>query len=250
MANKGAFDDLDVALAIGLGPINMTGLATLTAQELVMTFKGKAAHAQAKPHTGQNALKACIATFNLIDMLRQQMKQDVRINGIILDGGETPGAIPERSVAHFNIGCLDGNEHRQLFDQIKSCAVAACQATCCKVEFEAGLVFQEMKLNPTLINIIESKMEEVGLEVSKNRDINGGTGHTDVGNVSQVVAADNIFIEMGADLMPHTVEYREACRSELGHNAIMNGARVGALCGLEIFTHPELVEAIHKDFNG
>lgn len=247
MADRGAFDDLDVALALTVGPTSMTGLASLAVQGLGMRFWGRAAHANARPQDGRNALKACILTFNLVDAMRQQFSSDVRVNGIITDGGQSAGIIPERAAARFNVGCLDYGQQRALFTQVQGCATAASQSSGCEVAFEPGILYREMNLNPSLIALIETKMREVGLEVTPP-GFQGGTGGTDVGNVSQITPADSVWIAMGEHLMPHTPEYREACMSEPGHEAIVNGARVGALLGLELFTRPEALAKIRRDF--
>ena len=50
-------------------------------------FTGKAAHAAADPWEGVNALDAVIQTFNNVGMLRQQIRPDARIHGIVTNGG-------------------------------------------------------------------------------------------------------------------------------------------------------------------
>ena len=50
-------------------------------------FTGKAAHASVDPWEGVNALDAVIQTFNNVSMLRQQMRPDARIHGIVTNGG-------------------------------------------------------------------------------------------------------------------------------------------------------------------
>ncbi|MFW6116175.1 MAG: amidohydrolase [bacterium] len=247
MANEGAFDDLSVALALSVAPTNMTGLRTLAAQEFVMTFQGRAAHAEARPGEGRNALTACVATFSLVDGLRAGFASDARVNGIVLQGGESTGAIPERAVAVFNVACLDEDNHLGLVDQIHGCAEAGSRATGCTVDIEPRLLYRPMRLNRPLIRLIRRKMQEIGLEVC-SAGFGGGTGRTDLGNVSHVVPVDTVWIGIGNDLMPHTPQYLAACRSEAGHRAIINGARVGALCGLEIFNRPQTLQEIQEEF--
>ena len=52
------------------------------------TFKGKSAHAAASPHKGINALRGVMLTFNCVDQLREHLRQDVRIHGVVAKGGE------------------------------------------------------------------------------------------------------------------------------------------------------------------
>src|SRR6266699_1436389 len=49
-------------------------------------FSGTAAHASADPWEGVNALDAVIQTFNNVSMLRQQIRPESRIHGIVTNG--------------------------------------------------------------------------------------------------------------------------------------------------------------------
>ena len=54
----------------------------------IFIFKGKSAHAAAAPHKGINALRGVLLTFNCVDQLREHVRQDVRIHGIVAKGGD------------------------------------------------------------------------------------------------------------------------------------------------------------------
>ena len=58
------------------------------------TFFGRSSHAAAYPEEGVNALDGAIQTFNGINALRQHLRQDVRVHGIITQGGVAPNVIP------------------------------------------------------------------------------------------------------------------------------------------------------------
>ena len=55
----------------------------------------KTAHAAASPEEGINALDAVIQLYNGINALRQQLPSDVRIHGVITEGGKAPNIIPD-----------------------------------------------------------------------------------------------------------------------------------------------------------
>ena len=65
-------------------------------------YHGKAAHAAAAPEAGINALNAVIHLFTGIDALRQHLRDDVRIHGVITDGGLAPNVVPEFAAANFH----------------------------------------------------------------------------------------------------------------------------------------------------
>ena len=91
MLDAGVFDDVDVALSSHPAS-NLTAIPTeipmgqrwsLAMVGYRYAFHGKAAHAAAVPYEGINALNAVIHLFTGIDALRQHLKPDVRIHGVI-----------------------------------------------------------------------------------------------------------------------------------------------------------------------
>src|SRR5205823_3207993 len=66
-------------------------------------YAGKASHASADPWAGVNALDACVGTYNAVSMLRQQVRPDCRIHGIITNGGQAANIIPEQAAATFYV---------------------------------------------------------------------------------------------------------------------------------------------------
>ena len=70
-------------------------------------FFGKAAHASSWPWRGVNALNAVIQLFVAMDAMRQQLRPDARVHGIISQGGAQPNIIPEYASAEFYLRSLD-----------------------------------------------------------------------------------------------------------------------------------------------
>jgi hypothetical protein len=66
----------------------------LALDPIKFTFRGKTAHAAGAPWDGLNALNGLQLFFHAIDMLRQHVKPDVRIHGIVISGGTAPNIVP------------------------------------------------------------------------------------------------------------------------------------------------------------
>ena len=83
--------------AFGRGPtvVLVHGLGTGALRRAVQEFLA-ASHGRDVISTASLALDACVATFNGVAMLRQQMRPDCRIHGIVADGGMAANVIPER----------------------------------------------------------------------------------------------------------------------------------------------------------
>ena len=107
-------------------------------------FHGKAAHAAAAPEEGINALNAVIHLFSGIDALRQHLRDDVRIHGIITDGGLAPNVVPEFAAANFMLRCRD---RRYLSDvvvgKVEQVAQGAALITGATLEVEPYYPFYE-----------------------------------------------------------------------------------------------------------
>ena len=62
-------------------------------------------------------------------MLRQQMKPTNRIHCTIVDGGEKPNIIPERSELSYYVRARTDIEVKELLGRLRKCAEGAAAAT-------------------------------------------------------------------------------------------------------------------------
>ena len=73
-------------------------------------------------------------------------------------------------------------------------------------------------------------------------------GSSDVGNVSQVIPIIQPMIRISdVPVAGHSIEKKEACRSETGLNSIAVGAKALALTALDLIEQPELLAAIKAE---
>ena len=107
MVDAGIFDGVDAAMMIHPSGRNLLGRGALTAYPVTLEFYGRPAHAAAKPDEGINALETMILTYNGINALRQHLRDDVRIHGIITHGGDAPNIVPEYTKAEFIVRAAD-----------------------------------------------------------------------------------------------------------------------------------------------
>ncbi|WP_440897525.1 M20 family metallopeptidase [Amphibacillus sp. Q70] len=246
-ANKGYLKDVDVALM--LHPGGKTGLTpeSLAVDPLDFKFYGKTAHASGAPHLGVNALDAVIQLFNGINALRQQLAEDTRIHGIITHGGDMPNVIPDFASARFYIRAESWKKTVETSDKVRAIAEGAALATGTKVKIER---FQnevkDLVLTPILDEVLGEELTEVGEVVVREK--RKGKGSTDAGNISYEVPTAHGHIKIGPDdLAGHTVEFKEAAKSELGDQAIITGAKALATTGYRLLTDTTLLEEVKKD---
>lgn len=246
-ANQGFLKDVDVALM--LHPGGKTGLTpeSLAVDPLDFKFYGKTAHASGAPHLGINALDAVIQLFNGINALRQQLPEDVRIHGIITHGGDAPNVIPDYASARFYIRAESWKKTIETSDKVRAIAEGAALATGAEVKIER---FQnevkDLVVTPVLDEVLGDELTEVGEDVVREK--RKGKGSTDAGNISYEVPTAHGHIKIGPEGLPgHTVEFREAAKSELGDQAIITGAKALAATGYRLLTDQTLLEEVKKD---
>jgi amidohydrolase len=243
MVEAGVFDDVDAAFIAHPGQRNSVGPGISWASHpLEMTFYGKTAHAGGNPQAGINALDACVMAYLSIRNLRNHMRDDIRVAGIVTHGGDAPNVIPEKASARFTLRCTDSNYlENVLIPAVKRCAEAAAMAVGAKVEFRHHeSLFRETLHYPVLIELAKKNFEYVGLEVPPPLPTSGG-GVTDVGNVTWVTPSIQIGFRISG-ARGHSVELADATVKPEGIAGAIAAAKVLALTAYDLVREPDRLE--------
>jgi amidohydrolase len=249
LVEAGVFDSVDAAMMIHPSTHNMTRRRSLTSYKVSIEFHGKAAHAAAKPDEGINALEAMILTYNGINALRQHLRDDARIHGVITHGGEAPNIVPDYTAAKFYVRALDTPYCTKVLEGLQACAEGAARATGARLKLaEYAPRYDAMMPNPKLADLIEANMATLGIEV-KAPEPDERMGSSDMGNVSQVVPALHPYLAIGPEEMGgHTVEFREAAASPTGHEGMIRAAKLLAMTGVDLLMEPTHLIAAKRAF--
>jgi amidohydrolase len=243
MVEAGVFDAVDAAMMVHPSSKNLTRRTSLTSYKIQIEFFGKPAHAAAKPDEGINALEAMILTYNSINALRQHLRDDARIHGIITHGGDAPNIVPDYAAAKFYVRAADTPYTVEVIEKVRACAEGAALATGARLEFGRYAPHYDNRLpNPKLYDLAEANMAALGIDLSAPDE---RMGSSDMGNVSQVVPSIHPYIAIGPEEMGgHTVEFCEAAASPAGHEGMIKAAKVLAMTAVDLLAEPaNLVEA-------
>ncbi|MCC3756617.1 M20 family metallopeptidase [Staphylococcus capitis] len=242
----GIIEDIDVALMVHPGNETYRTINTLAVDVLDIQFYGRSAHASENADEALNALDAMISYFNGVAQLRQHIKKGQRVHGVILDGGKAANIIPDYTHARFYTRATSRKELDVLTEKVKEIARGAAIQTGCDYEFgpiQNGV--NEFIKSPKLDDLFEKYAEEMGEEVI-NDDF--GYGSTDTGNVSHIVPTIHPHIKIGSrNLVGHTHRFREAAASVHGDQALIRGAKILALMGLELIENEKLFNEIVEE---
>jgi amidohydrolase len=213
-------------------------------------FTGKAAHASADPWEGVNALDGVIQTFNNVAMLRQQVRPDARVHGIVTSGGAAPNIIPEFAAAMFYVRAASLDYLEALQARVIACAEGAATATGTGVKVTVyDNTYEPMKRNRTLAETFRANMERVG--VPESPELKERLGSSDVGNVSQVIPTIQPYVKIAPDGTPwHSHAFAEAAVSPLARQGMLAAAKVMAMTTLDLLAEPGLLDRAKREFHG
>ena len=249
LLDAGLFRDVDCAMMVHPSSRRKVTKYFIGLVRMTCTFTGRSSHASAYPEEGINALDGVVQTFNNVNALRQQLRSDVRIHGVITDGGRVPNIIPERASASFYVRAGDREELAAVKERFLNCVRGAATATGCQVTIkEESDSNAPMKISRTLAGIYRDQLDYLGLEEEQNSPDDRNLGSSDIGNVSQVVPTIHPLVPMRKGINIHTSEFAEATVSEDGHRALMEGVTTLALTALEVMTNPAALEAVKEEF--
>lgn len=248
MVRAGAFNDLDVAMMVHPNGLNMATIEALACSTLDVEFFGRPAHAASQPHKGINALEAMVLAFTSIDSLRQHVRGDARIHGIITDGGEAPNIVPAHSAAEFLVRASDNEYLAEVRDKVLNCFRGASVASGARLEYRwRDKTYAPMKNNVTMAQLFSRNLESLGRQVVPF-DSSFGFGSTDMGNVSQVVPSIHPTIAIASPEVPaHTPEFAAAAASEAGHEGLIDAAKAMAMTVADIL-QPGKLDRIRHEF--
>lgn len=248
MLEKGAFDDVTVALMTHPSTETVVRAKALAAHLTEIKFRGRPAHAAAAPWRGINALDALIQTFVGLDQLRKQLKPTVRIAGIITEGGKRANVVPEQAVGLFSVRAETYNELQELLEKVKRVAQGAALATGASVEIShPEPLYLDMRNVEALAKTFEKCWLELGGTLYKDPDKTPGS--LDIGNVSyKLPALHPSFRITDKPLAGHSREFAEATRTPMARQETIRVIKALALTGLEILTEPGLLQQILTEF--
>lgn len=247
MAKEGYFDHLDMALMMHGGDRTTVDGRSLAVDNFEFNFEGKESHAAVAPEKGISALDGVLMTFNGMEYLREHVRSDVRIHGIITDGGIAANIVPGKATAKFSFRASDREYLDEVVERALNVVKGAALATGTIVHIQKQKSL-ESKLNvQALNNVLLKNAELVGADnITPPRE---RTGSTDFSIVTHRVPGACIrvaFVPLG--MSNHTKDWVNASNSEAGNNAIITAAKViGATC-IDVIYSDELQGLIREEF--
>lgn len=251
MVERGVFGGLDAALMVHPGTRTRVASKALASVTIDVEFVGRAAHAAARPEEGINALDALILSYNNINALRQHMRGDGRIHGIITNGGEAPNVVPSLAAGRFIVRAKDDDYLDELLEKFLACFQAGAKATGASFSYRMSEArYAPMRSNAAMERAFSENLASLGVAIEPpDANANRGCGSTDMGNVSQVVPSIHPSIAIAPEsVLSHSPEFAAAAISEQGHLGLLNSAKALAMTVIDLLLDPGLLARVKEEF--
>jgi amidohydrolase len=241
LIEAGAFRDVDAAMMFHAGTGDELDPLMLAMVSVEVEFLGRAAHAAAKPHLGVNALDAMIMSFNNINALRQVIRSDSRIHGVITHGGDAPNIIPARTAGRFMVRSPDNRYLEQLKTKVQRCFEGGAVASGARVDLRWIDQTDALTTNEPLALAFAANAEALG-RTMRRATPNDTHGSTDMGNVSTIVPAIHPFLAIAPEGTPtHSLEFARYAATPEALETMVVAAKALAMTVLDVFASTELL---------
>ena len=246
----GVFKDVDCAMMIHGFDRTLLHQDLLGIVRATFEYTGKAAHASVDPWAGINALDACIQTFNAISMLRQQVRPECRIHGIITSGGAAANIIPEYAAATFYVRAPRIDTMWELCKRVVACAEGAARAAGAGLKvIQHDTVYEPLNSNKVLLDLFAANMKTAGLV--EGEPIPDRLGSSDVGNVSQVIPTIQPMVAIAPlGTAIHSRAFADAAVKPLARAGLLAAAKTMAMTTLDLLEEPALAQRAKEEFAG
>ena len=226
MIEGGAFEG--VAASIEGHPFHTTtpDPGCLSVSRCLISFHGKASHAAIAPEKGINALDAICEFVCASRRWRPQLGVRERVHGIITKGGDAPNIIPEYTEAFYYVRAASEQAITPLKQHLEQLADEAAKLTGCRAEVKWVSAYKGMVFNtPLNEEFIRAWKTRYGQDLP-HTDGTEGKGSSDTGDVSYIMPCAQYYFGVtgGESKALHTVEFREAAKSDQAFQSTMETA--------------------------
>jgi aminobenzoyl-glutamate utilization protein B len=282
MTLAGEFQELDACLHWHPGTRNdVWNGESKAAVSAKFTFAGVTAHASGSPDKGRSALDA-VELMNVgANYMREHLKEDARVHYVITNGGGAPNVVPAKATVWYYVRANGHADVERNFAWLSDIAEGAAKMTRTTVSVQIDTDCHEIIPNDPLAALLQANLERIGPpkftpdeeafarrlqesvtqefgtvfklaiddEVHRAPKLGGGTGSTDVGDISWHVPTGGLRTACFAAESPgHSWQNVAAIGSTIGEKGVAYAAKVLACTALDLLEDPRALAAAKLDF--
>ena len=244
----GVFDGVDAAMMFHPADADVLDPLMVALRVLDIEFRGRAAHAAAAPYAGVNALDGLLLGWSAMSALRQLVRSDSRIHGIITDGGQATNVIPERATARVVVRAADPSYLGDLRRRVLACFEGAAKATGCELRHQWGESMDMVTTNQPLAAALRDNALSLGRPLGPRR-AGETSGSTDMGNISSLIPSIHPLFSITDERVPwHSRDFAAAARTPRALGTMRIAAKALAFTAIDLLARPELAKQTKAAF--
>jgi amidohydrolase len=229
MVNRGVFDGTHAAMMVHPSLKDVVAPQFRASRSWRIVYTGRGGHAS-RPWSALNAADATVVAQTAIGLLRQQLRDGIRVHHVVKEAGAAVNVIADHAVMECMIRCDTIEEVDQVWERVRKCFEAGAVATATTVELTTlPSLYREFRHDQDLAALFQVRAEGLGRTFPDYPDKLFGS--TDMGNVSQVVPALHPMLSFG--LPPedgnHTAAFAVAAGGPEGDRFVRDGGLAMAL---------------------
>jgi amidohydrolase len=249
LAARGAYEGLDAALLAHPAREDRALVRSLASWSVDVVFEGRPAHAVAAPEEGINALDAAVQLFIARDALLKALDHEVRIPGVLLEGGVRPNLVPERARARFSLRAATSEYLVEtVIARFRDVVEGVARATGTRATIEPiDNLYDELVGNPVLAELYSGHALRAGMKPAAGPG--RPFGSLDIGTLSHRIPVLHPLFRISTDVITtHTRAFAAAASTAEAVRAARRAALALAWTGLDLLTDPALLARAWSTF--
>jgi aminobenzoyl-glutamate utilization protein B len=244
MVREGLFDDLDALLFWHPSSVTtVIGRSGLAMDSVRYVFRGRASDATDAKDKGRNALDAA---YELASRSREGWPPGSVVNHVLLEGGEIPSVVPDRSTAWYFLHGRDRSQVDSLRRRMASLAEGAAEATSTEVEEQILSSTGSWLINRALAEVLQRNLDSAFPLSFSDEPVQISD---DTAEASWVAPRAGFLVQAFPEATPsHSQVWNEAGISRLARLAVARAARAIATSAIELLTDAEVRRAVREEF--
>ncbi|KIJ20921.1 hypothetical protein PAXINDRAFT_66801, partial [Paxillus involutus ATCC 200175] len=249
LLERGGYDGMHACLMCHptVGAVHSSSLgSSLAMQPIDAEFFGHAAHAGNAPWEGTNALDAAFVAYTSISVLRQQIKPDHRVHGIVQG---CKGVIPDYAKMRWLVRAPDWDQLQTLRDRVKACFEGAATATGCRLKITIGKPYYDLRQNSVLAEYFSQQTSHcLGMDIYQDPSGASTDFVTYTHDTPEIPSLHPCFaIPTEPNGGNHTPAFAVSARSTEAHKASMSVTKGLAWTGFRVIADNQFYERVSDE---
>ena len=248
MLESGCFRDIDFALMTHAGPNTTVDVKSLAQCTYVAEYHGRASHAALKPEDGRSAVDAMLLSLHGLELLREHVRDDVKMHYAILETSPTSNVVPKYARIEYSLRSYSS----AYLDQVCARFEKVMQGAALMTETTVNYRVQSYCKSKVPVPLLNGRIMEhaAALHAPQQIPFREKTGSTDFGNLLHELPGACVRVAFVPEGTPsHSEAFLSAGKSPEMHQAIMLAARVLAFTSADLICDQVFRQQVREAFD-